>query len=249
MVSVNTDRLIDDYLRRVEAAAGGLAPAPRAELVAEIREHIDSALRAADTADEVAVRNVLERLGPPEDIAREAPDPVGGVGNEGRPVDGRDLAALAVVGAGFLVPFLGLVSRRLLLGPLEIASLAAWAAAVLFIAWRLVTRAPSRGRGGGVEIAAIVLLTIGGFTWPLWAWLAGNVLVWLSGAWATRQKLAVPLLTLLLLPVGWSVTTPSHGLDVVLRETAMFALSVGGLFGGIYLGYRLVRPSRKAQRV
>ena len=245
MVTVNTDRLVDDYLRQVAAAAAGLSSDHRAELVAEIREHIDSALRAADSADEVTVRNVLERLGPPEEIAREVPDPILGDGTERRAVDGRDLAALVVVSAGLLVPLLGLLSRRLMLGPLEIASLAAWAAAVLYIAWRLITRATRRGRVGGLEIAAVVLLTIGSFTWPVWPWLAGTALVWLSDAWTKRDKLAVPLLTLLLLPIGWSITTPSHGPDVVLQETVMFALAVGALAGGIYLSYRLVRPARK----
>jgi hypothetical protein len=191
---------------------------------------------------------VLERLGPPEEIAREAPEPTVGDGDYDRAVDGRDLAALVVVSAGFLVPLLGLVTRRLMLGPLEIASLAAWAFAVLYIAWRLITHAPRRGRVGGLEIAAVVLLIVSGFTWPVWAWLAGYVLVWLSDAWSRWDKLAVLLVTLLLLPFGWSLTTPQHGWVVVLQETTMFALALGGLFGGIYLGYRLVRPHRAAQR-
>jgi hypothetical protein len=72
MISVETNRLVEDYLRRLEEAAAHLQPARRTELVAEIREHIDAALRAEDEADEVAVRNVLERLGPPEEIAEAA---------------------------------------------------------------------------------------------------------------------------------------------------------------------------------
>ena len=48
----------------------------RAELIAEIREHIEAALREEDAASEVAVRNVLERLGPPEEIVEAAePEP------------------------------------------------------------------------------------------------------------------------------------------------------------------------------
>lgn len=35
----------------------------------EIRGHIDDALLEAGAADEVTFRNVLERLGPPEEIA------------------------------------------------------------------------------------------------------------------------------------------------------------------------------------
>jgi hypothetical protein len=74
-MSTTTDRLVDDYLRRLEAAAAHLPRSRRAELVAEIREHIEAALRQEDAADEVAVRNVLERLGPPEEIVAAAEPP------------------------------------------------------------------------------------------------------------------------------------------------------------------------------
>lgn len=242
MVTMNSDRLIDDFLRQVQVAAGGIASDQRVELVSEVREHIASALRAAGRSDEVTVRNVLERLGPPEEITREA---AVGNGDQGRAVRGQDLAALVVIGAGFLMPVLGLVTRRLMLGPLEVASLALWAFAVLYVAWRLVTRAPRRGLGAGLEIAAIVMLAVNGFTVPVWGWLVGVILMWVSDAWSRRDKLAVLLVTLILLPFGWSLTTPSHGEDVILRETAMIATALGGLFGGIYLSYRLLQLNRR----
>jgi hypothetical protein len=65
--------LVRDYLGRLHAAGWGLDPARRDELVAEVGAHIDEALRAARDAGrhgEVVVRNVLERLGPPEEIVR-----------------------------------------------------------------------------------------------------------------------------------------------------------------------------------
>jgi hypothetical protein len=65
--------LVRDYLGRLHAAGWGLAPARRDELVAEVREHIEEALRAERSAGrhgEAVVRNVLERLGPPEEIVR-----------------------------------------------------------------------------------------------------------------------------------------------------------------------------------
>jgi hypothetical protein len=74
--------LVRDYLGRLHAAGWGLAPARRDELVAEVREHIDEALRAEREAGrhgEVVVRNVLERLGPPEEIVRAE--------SEGQPYD------------------------------------------------------------------------------------------------------------------------------------------------------------------
>jgi hypothetical protein len=75
MNTVDTDRLVDDYLRRLAAAASGLPPDRRAELIMEIREHVQEALRQDPANDETAVRNLLERLGPPEDIVNAAIDP------------------------------------------------------------------------------------------------------------------------------------------------------------------------------
>jgi hypothetical protein len=74
MTTMSTDRLVDDYMRRLETAAAHLQASRRAELVAQIREHVETALRQEDAADETVVRNVLERLGPPEEIV-EAEDP------------------------------------------------------------------------------------------------------------------------------------------------------------------------------
>jgi uncharacterized membrane protein len=66
------DPLIDAYLRRLDHAAAALPRERRAELVAEIREHVEDALRSEGADDEVTVRNVLERLGQPEEIAAAA---------------------------------------------------------------------------------------------------------------------------------------------------------------------------------
>lgn len=74
-MNVNTDPLAEDYLRRLEAAAVVLPADRRAELVAEIREHIAEALRQAPAGGEAAVRTVLDRLGPPDEIVDAATDP------------------------------------------------------------------------------------------------------------------------------------------------------------------------------
>jgi hypothetical protein len=55
-------------MARLEAAAAALPAGRRTDLTAEVREHIDTALAAAGNSDEVTVRNVLERLGTPEEI-------------------------------------------------------------------------------------------------------------------------------------------------------------------------------------
>src|SRR5688572_33198169 len=75
MTTVDTDRLVDDYLRRLEAAAAHLPRARRAELVAEIRDHVRDAIGDQEVADDAAVLNVLERLGSPEEIVAAAEPP------------------------------------------------------------------------------------------------------------------------------------------------------------------------------
>ena len=62
------DVVVRDYLGRLEAAAWPLPVGRRTELMGEVRDHIDAALGEAGSRDEVTVRNVLERLGPPEEI-------------------------------------------------------------------------------------------------------------------------------------------------------------------------------------
>lgn len=73
-MSAHTDALVEDYLRRLDAAAAGLPADRRAELVTEIREHLEEGLRQSGTDDELSVRNLLERLGSPEEIVSEAAD-------------------------------------------------------------------------------------------------------------------------------------------------------------------------------
>jgi hypothetical protein len=99
MHPMETDRLIDDYLRRLEHAAAHMQRARRAELVAEIRGHIETALRQEQAVGEAAVRNVLDRLGPPEEIVEaEPPSPPG---------DRRTGVLEIVALLALIVPFIG----------------------------------------------------------------------------------------------------------------------------------------------
>ncbi|MDX6232518.1 MAG: hypothetical protein QOH68_1502 [Nocardioidaceae bacterium] len=113
---VNNDavvkELVSDYLDRLSAASSSLPPARREELVAEVREHIDVATRAeraAGNAGEAGVRNVLDRLGSPEDIAREAIEQEPGVQPPAQPpppqnTNVRDIATvLLLMFGGFLI--------------------------------------------------------------------------------------------------------------------------------------------------
>jgi HAAS domain-containing protein len=118
MNTMHRDPLTEDYVRRLRAAAAGLPRERRDELVAEIEEHIDAALREGDDNGEAAVRNVLERLGPPEEIAAAAGPP------PERPGRGRlETTAMIVLAASFALPVAGY-----LLGAGLVISSRAWAA-------------------------------------------------------------------------------------------------------------------------
>ncbi|TAK00015.1 MAG: hypothetical protein EPO36_10060 [Chloroflexota bacterium] len=147
------DELVRDYMGRLEAASWPLPPGRRTELAGEVREHIETALAEAGRRDPVAVHNVLERLGRPEEIvATEA---------EGDPAPPSWVAARS--------------------GELTVAT-RSW---------------------GAVEIAAILLLTVGAIALPLFGPAIGLVLVWLSTRWTTRDKLVATLIVVVifLLPI------------------------------------------------
>jgi HAAS domain-containing protein len=97
MATMTAEHLVEDYLRRLEAAAGDLPRARRAELVQEIREHVEHGLDETGR-DEASIRNVLERLGPPEEIVAAA-EPPSTVARAGR----LEIAAVIAL----VVPFLG----------------------------------------------------------------------------------------------------------------------------------------------
>jgi len=193
MSTMERDQLVDEYVQRLEAAAAHWQRSRRAELVAEIREHIDAALAQEERFDEAAVRNVLERLGEPEEIV-DAADP----------------------------------------SP---------------------PTAPS-ARVGAIEIIALLALLV-----PFVGWLVGMVLVFVSEAWARRDKvigIALLLLVLLLPFVGFTLGSAESGMDesvpvgdprpVGLKEEGgpggaevVLLAMAAGLPSALYLGWRLRR--------
>jgi len=67
-----TDRIVADYLERLEACLHGLPTHRRRELLDEIRAHISEARTTLDPDDEVGLRAILDAVGDPEVIAAEA---------------------------------------------------------------------------------------------------------------------------------------------------------------------------------
>ena len=97
-------REVGEYLRRLQRSMGDLPAERREEILAEIEEHIAEDLAERPTATDADVRNTLERVGDPADIAAEAREPFGvQVTKPGTPW-------LEVIALVFLViPFLGSV--------------------------------------------------------------------------------------------------------------------------------------------
>lgn len=192
MISVDTERLVDDYMQRLASAARVLPKERQAELVSEIRFHVADALRASDAVDEADVRNVLERIGTPEEIVAAAV--------EGQP-------------------------------PVRDA----------------------QSRFGTLEVAAILILGLGGFFVPVVGWLVGVVLVWISGAWSTRDKLigtAAPFVLVVLMPVLFLLGGVAAGGGGNFGPTEVLFISaagtglLGGIAGAVFLAARLSVDTR-----
>ncbi|GAA2051543.1 hypothetical protein GCM10009839_68210 [Catenulispora yoronensis] len=211
-MSTDNDDLTAAYLAELEREAARLPWNARAELLEDVRSHIEVALaemREADEAfgdgsapaDEAAqVRAMLRALGEPREIVAEALADVavdvdgagdvavaGDAGSElGRSASGQPAWGRSEVGQPAVDrPELG---RPELTSPYPL---------------------------GTQEIFAILLLLAGGLLFGA-GWIAGVLLLWNSDRWTTRDKLAgtliIPggyatLLYALTVPVNWSLPT------------------------------------------
>jgi hypothetical protein len=131
-------------------------------LIAEIREHIDAALREEEAAGEVAVRNVLERLGPPEEIVEAAEPPPAA---EQAPPGKLEVAAMVTL----VVPFIGwlfriamvLISRAWSNREKTIGTALALLSVVPFITLAIVDNY-TESESSAFEVVFFVLWVIGG---------------------------------------------------------------------------------------
>jgi hypothetical protein len=72
MTATQTDQLVDDYVLRLKTALRQLPASRQDQLVSEITEHIEEGRAGAQSQSEAVVRELLDRLGDPEDIAAAA---------------------------------------------------------------------------------------------------------------------------------------------------------------------------------
>jgi uncharacterized membrane protein len=102
--------LAEDYLARLDRAAGALPPQDRDELLAELRSHLQTGL-AADPTD-AEVLNLLHELGSPEDIVAAAqPERSTSLAAPSRPASPwgalEMIAVLALTVGTFVLPIVG----------------------------------------------------------------------------------------------------------------------------------------------
>ena len=71
MIATAVDAVIEEYLRQLDHVLVPLPGPRRAQLVAEIADHIAAAREQLDNPSEADIRNLLDRIGRPEDIAAE----------------------------------------------------------------------------------------------------------------------------------------------------------------------------------
>jgi hypothetical protein len=100
-----SDRLVSDYLDRLEAELAGIPRAGRREVVDEIEAHISEARAELLPDDEAGMRNVLERLGEPAEIAADARERFGVKRVQ---TTWREIGALILLPfGGFILPAFG----------------------------------------------------------------------------------------------------------------------------------------------
>jgi hypothetical protein len=182
-MSPTADQLVSAYLKRLDAELADVPRARRREVVQEISQHIEEARAELTTQNEAEIRNVLDRLGDPAEIAAAA----------------RERSDVHVQKAG----------------------------------WQ--------------EIGALIMLLAGGLILPVIGWFVGVVLLWISDAWETRDKLIGTLLVPggLVSPLGLGVVAaaPATGATLVLAITLLVALTLIPLATTAYLAWRLRQPS------
>jgi uncharacterized membrane protein len=152
-MSTRADELINEYLDRLEEELADFPTTRRRELVQEISEHITEARASFENEDEASIRNLLDRIGDPADIAAEAagtpaaevpPQPIA----QERSSGALDVVALVLILlGGVVVPVIGWLvgvvllwissawtARQKLLGTLVVPGGLALPAGILFLA-------------------------------------------------------------------------------------------------------------------
>jgi hypothetical protein len=112
-VTSNADHLVEQYLARLERELGHVPRARRSEIVDDISAHIAQARAELPTGDEAAIRNLLDQLGDPAEIAAEAGERVVSPRREGGLLE--IVALLLLLVGGLVLPVVGWLAGVVLL--------------------------------------------------------------------------------------------------------------------------------------
>jgi hypothetical protein len=99
-----SDDIIERYLQELDEVLRDLPKARRREVVEEVASHIEDARAELASQGEAEMRNVLERLGTPEEIAAEARERFGVQQRDG---SAREVAAILLLLFGGFVFVIG----------------------------------------------------------------------------------------------------------------------------------------------
>jgi hypothetical protein len=171
------DKLVEDYLARLDRELAGFPRARRRELVEEISGHIAEARADLDTENEAEVRTLLDRLGDPADIAVEAGERSDRGG--ARRTSGWDIVALILLFiGGVIIPVVGWLvgvvllwasaawsTREKLIGTLIVPGGLALPGALATLTWS----AESCSGGPGIETTCTGGNPVGDVLWAVMA--------------------------------------------------------------------------------
>ncbi|WP_051855480.1 HAAS signaling domain-containing protein [Streptomyces sp. NRRL B-1347] len=143
--------LVRTYLTDVERATTTLDPTRRAELLADLREHIEVSLAEAGTRDDATVRGVLAQLGDPAAIAASALAEAPPAPGAPEPERLRTRLTILVLAASGPLTLFG--------GPLAMVAAAAAGLYLLSTSTRWTAR--QKLKGGALTLALPLLLLIG----------------------------------------------------------------------------------------
>jgi hypothetical protein len=189
---------VERYLHELDVELKDLPPNRRRELLDEIREHIGSALEEAPSHEESEVRNVLERLGDPAEIAEEARQRFGI--RRAEPGLRETLALVLLPIGGVIVPVLGWIVGAILLITSRVWTSQEKAIGMLLFPGGLLPAAaltlyPAQVCSS-VEVGGIVTESCAGGIPPVLAWAILAVLVgvpiWTTWFLANRMRRRAP---------------------------------------------------------
>jgi uncharacterized membrane protein len=185
---------VERYLHELDQELRDLPPDRRRELLEEIREHIGTALEESPSHEESEVRNVLERLGDPAEIAEEARQRFGI--RRAEPGLRETLTLVLLPIGGVIVPVLGWVVGAILLITSRVWSSQEKVIGILLFPGGLLPAVALTLLPGQVcthlEVNGVVTESCSGGMSPVAAWAILAVLVvipiWTTVFLATRMR-------------------------------------------------------------